>query len=128
LESNFSENFADVPGDKYYSEAIGIAKELGVISGVGNNSFEPMNEISRQDMFVILARALQKQGKLTISADLTALNSFADASEVADYAKESVNALISNGYVKGAGNNRINPTSQATRAEAAVLLYSFVQE
>lgn len=126
LKSETPESFADVSADAYYAQAIGIAKALGIVSGMGNDKFGPTIEISRQDMMVIVARALELKGDLKISGDVTALNSFKDASEVAGYAKARLNALIDGGYVKGAGNNRIDPTAKATRAQVAVLLYNLL--
>lgn len=127
LESDSTENFDDVPQDAYYAKAVAIAKDLGIVAGGGNNLFVPLAELSRQDMMVIVARALVKQGKLTISTDLTAMNAFDDASSVADYAKVYVNALIEAGYIVGS-NNKIHPTATVTRAEVAVLLYNLLNK
>lgn len=126
LESDSTENFDDVPQGTYYTEAVAIAKSLGIVAGGGNNLFAPLAELSRQDMMVIVARALVKQGKLTIPTDLTAMSTFDDASDVADYAKPYVNALIEAGYIVGS-NNKIHPTAIVTRAEAAVILYNLIK-
>jgi len=37
LEAEFTENFDDVSADKYYYEAVGIARSFGIVTGVGNN-------------------------------------------------------------------------------------------
>ena len=55
-------SFADVPSSAYYAEAVGIAKSLGIVNGVTENSFAPESEISREDMMVIMARALEQAG------------------------------------------------------------------
>lgn len=44
-----------------------------------------------------------------------------DFSEVADYAKEAVSALVSNGIINGK-NGKIDPKANTTRAEVAVML------
>ena len=42
--------FADVPTNKWYTGAVAWAADLGVVNGVGNNNFAPMNNVTRQDL------------------------------------------------------------------------------
>jgi len=60
LTVSFEGNFEDVKPGAYYYEAIGVAKKLGIATGSGNNQFKPQESISRQDMMVLTARALEK--------------------------------------------------------------------
>ncbi|MNV42830.1 Endo-1,4-beta-xylanase A precursor [compost metagenome] len=122
LEAEAGSNFADVSQGAYYSEAVSIAKKLGIINGVDGNNFNPKGDISRQDMMVIAARALKAVNKLTSSGSAEDLSVYADASKVAAYAKDSVAALVNGGIIQGDGQS-INPTGTATRAEAAVIIY-----
>ena len=119
-----ADNFADVPADSYYYNAVGIAKQLGITSGAGNNQFLPETNITRQDMFVLAYNLLKNQGVMTAEADLSKLDGFADAADVADYAKTAVAALLENGFINGDNANRINPENNATRAESAVFLFN----
>ncbi len=57
------ENFADA-GNTYYTPYLAAAKKLGLVAGVGDNRYLPQESISRQDMFVILHRILDKLGEL----------------------------------------------------------------
>ena len=59
--ATFSENFADVYPDKYYYNEIGMAKALGIASGVGNNCFDPDAKIKRQDMATLAYRVLTEE-------------------------------------------------------------------
>jgi hypothetical protein len=59
LNTEFEGNFSDVPQDSYYFNSIGIAKALCITTGTGNDKFEPQNHISRQDMMVLVYRALK---------------------------------------------------------------------
>ena len=52
----------------------------------------------------------------------TSTSSFKDYSSVASYAKTAISDLIGHGIVIG-NNNKINPTSNITRAEMAVILH-----
>lgn len=122
LRAEVTDNFIDVNKNDYYYEAVGIAKALGIANGVGGGRFEPKTPITRQDVMVMVDRAL-KVAKIHLD-DVTdsTLFSFDDADEVADYAKTSVEKLIKSGIIKGS-NNMINPRGNTSRAEAAVVLY-----
>ncbi len=118
LESENTENFADVSASDYFASELAIARNNGIISGIGDNKFAPRNSITRQDMMVIVYRALQK---LNVGFGIYDEPQYSDYSIVADYAKEAAGALISAGLVNGK-SGRIAPTDYTTRAEVAVLL------
>jgi uncharacterized protein YjdB len=120
-----TDNFDDVDESKYYYDALSAAKAGGIIAGVGNNRFEPDKEISRQDIIVIISRALDKLGIKLEEADISVLDGFTDSANVSDYAKEHFARLIKNGIIKGAGV-RIEPLAKATRAEVAVMLMRII--
>jgi len=126
LKADFAENFSDVkPGDYYY-QAIGIAKKLGVATGVGNNMFNPREKISRQDMMCLIDRALNLIGKGVERGSLEDLKKFSDWNSVSSYAVESVASLVKNKIVAGDGV-RVKPRDNTSRAETAVLLYRIYQ-
>lgn len=122
LKADVNDNFDDVSADSYYYEGVGIAKALGLTDGVGGNKFMPEESISRQDMFVMAYRILQMQGVELAASDESAISAFDDYSEIADYAREGLAALVKNELVKGA-DNRINSLGNATRAETAVFVF-----
>lgn len=41
LSASVKANFADVSTSDYYYEAVGIAKAVGITTGIGNNRFNP---------------------------------------------------------------------------------------
>lgn len=122
LEADFDGNFEDVGSDAYYYDALGVAKKLGIAKGVGGNKFNPAAEITRQDMMALTARLLKQAGELNGSGTAADLGQFADAAKVAEYAADSVAALVKEGIVQGDGN-AIRPKETATRAEVAVFIY-----
>lgn len=121
LNEVIDSNFSDVPSDAYYYQAVGIAKKLGIATGRGDNLFMPKEKISRQDMMVIISRALKVSGK-QLDESTSDLKGFKDSSEVADYAVNAAAKLIKEGIVMG-NNGNINPEGTATRAETAVIMY-----
>ena len=98
-----------------------LAKANGIVGGIGDNKFNPEGEITRQDMMLMLTRALEAQGKKLDAADESVLAKFADAAEISDYAKSAVASVVKAGIIAGS-NGRINPLARATRAEIAVML------
>lgn len=84
--------------------------------------FNPKENISRQDMMVLTARALEEFKGLKASSDNAILDKFSDKGDVAGYAVESLTTLVKEGLISGSGD-KLNPRAQTTRAEAAVFLY-----
>ena len=117
LESDNAENFADVADSDYFASELAIARNTGIVNGIGDNKYAPRNTITRQDMMVIVYRALTKLGVELEIADV----SYDDFAEVADYAEDAVKALIASGLVNGK-SGKIAPTDYTTRAEVAVLI------
>ena len=116
-----TEQFADVDANKYYAKELNLAKANGIVGGIGDNKFNPEGEITRQDMMLMLTRALEAQGKALEEADESVLAQFADAAEISDYARQAVASVVEAGIIAGS-NGRINPLENATRAEIAVML------
>ncbi len=114
--------FVDVyPTDHYYKE-VGIAKSLGITVGTGNNRFNPNSHITREEMMVMTARALNLIGKINMYADTSILSQFTDNTQIAGYARQSIAALVHAGIIKGSAG-KINPKGMFTREEAAAVLY-----
>lgn len=122
LTAKVDSNFNDVSTKDYYYEAVGIARKLGITSGVGVNRFNPKASITRQDMMVMVDNALKIAKKLSVTGDAGDLAGYSDASKIAAYAEASVANLVKDGIIQGSGG-RINPLGNATRAEAAVIMY-----
>lgn len=122
LTAKTDSNFSDVkPSDSFYKE-VGTAKRLGIVNGTGNNTFKPGALISRQEMFVMTARALKLTQKLAAGGTGTDLDSFKDKALVSSYAVNDVASLVKGGLIQGSAGV-INPRGNATRAEAASFLY-----
>lgn len=110
--------FSDVSADGWYEKFVNIAYAKGLINGVGENKFGTGENISRQDMAVIIYNAIKQKGYTPQNAKLA----FDDADMCGEYAKQAVAELSSMGIVTGVGDNKFNPLGTATRAEAAVIL------
>lgn len=116
-----SDNFSDVRADKYYYNAVGIAKEMGIASGSNDGTFSPENNITRQDMMILAKKAVEMQTGTSLTGDVSVLDQFADKDSISAYAVDSLAAMVEGGIVSGTGNN-IQPKDNTTRAQAAVII------
>jgi uncharacterized lipoprotein YddW (UPF0748 family) len=119
FEAEFTDNFSDVKPGSYYYDAIGIARELGIVKGDGDK-FSPDANITREDMMVIVMNALDKAGAMIEKADEKYLDNYSDTWKISSYAKIAVATLTKEGIVNGF-DGKIKPKSMATRAEIAVV-------
>ncbi len=113
--------FDDVPESSYYFTAIAQARTLGLVGGTGDNLFKPETPITRQEMFTLVMRALEKTGYLPTTDARSDLSVFSDYGQVAGYARDSIAAAVAQGLIVGA-QGRLNPLGNTTRAEAAVFI------
>jgi len=119
-EDNPAENFEDA-GNTYYTNYLAAAKKLGIASGVGDNSFAPEREVTRQEMITLLYRALDVLGDLPAATGKQTLSDFSDAGEISDYARTAVDAFVEIGAVTGSGG-KLNPEGNAPRAQMVQIL------
>lgn len=116
--------FSDVKPEQYFYDAIMNAQALGLANGSSDNKFNPKNLITRQDMAVLLDRALIIAGKPV--TDLASLSSFKDAGQISAYAKDSLAKLVGAGIMNGS-DGKLRPKDSLTRAEAAKVLYKLFE-
>ena len=121
-DADIADNFSDA-GDKYYTGYLGTAKRLGLAAGIGGGKYAPEAAISRQDMFVILHRMLEKLGELPAGTSGKSLGSFTDAGAIAGYANDAMRLFAETGIISGDGRS-LNPKALSTRAQAAQVLYN----
>lgn len=112
-------SFSDVGSDEWCHKYISTLSALGIINGVGDGSFGKNENISRQDMAVIIYKIARYMG-----ADLAEYTpEFADSEEISDYALGAVGSMIKMGIISGADGNMFMPNGTATREQAAKVIY-----
>ena len=125
-DQNPAENFAD-SGNTYYTNYLAAAKRLGISGGVGNNRFAPDNEISRQEMFVLLYNALKATSNVPKIMGTKTLAEFSDRGQVASWAKDAMTFFVQAGMISGT-DGRLSPTGTTSRAEMAQVLYNLLSK
>ena len=113
--SDNAENFSDVNANDYFAKELAIARNTGLVGGMGDNKFAPKAFIKRCDMMLMVYRVI---GDKLSKGDAP---KYSDFDDVPEYAKDAVSALIGEGLVNGKGD-KIAPNDNTTRAEVAVLL------
>lgn len=107
--------FTDVSEGDWYYESVMALLQHGVVAE--GETFEPESYITRQDAMTMIGRAFYVR-----SVDSTAVEGFADYSEISDYALDYVAGLVEQGLVGGYEDNTIRPLAQITRAESVKIL------
>ena len=113
--------FSDVSPQSWCEPYIASAVEAGIINGIDESNFGVGQLITREDMAVIIHRILENKGK-GITEDGVYIE-FNDEIKFADYARDAIIDLAKSNIVNGVGSNQFMPKSNATRAEAAKMLY-----
>ncbi|MCU6712082.1 S-layer homology domain-containing protein [Paenibacillus sp. J5C_2022] len=118
--------FSDVGSDDWFYGAVGAASRAGLVNGFSDGTFDPHAVITREQMAVMVARAMDIGG-VTMEEDGDSIHAFADASEIGDWSKAAVTKALSAGLLQGKTNGAFAPGEQATRVQAAVVLKRLLQ-
>jgi len=122
---NSSCDFIDVDKNSWYYPYVSSAYENKIVNGVSENKYGTGDAITRQDLAVMAYRTVVTLQRRIAMADTTF--KFKDDAAIAQYAKEAVYTLKTNGVINGVNKIDFAPTSFATRAEAAKILYLLMQ-
>ena len=108
-------DFADVPTDAYYYEAVKWAAKKGITGGIGNGLFGPNQPCTRAQIVTFLWRAAG-------SPEPKSMSSFSDVSTDSYYAK-AVAWAVENGITTGTGDDKFSPDATCTRAQSVTFLF-----
>ena len=117
--------FADVADGEYYAQPILWAQQNGIVYGMTETSFAPNAKLTREQIAAILYRYAQYKGIDTETEEFNLL--FDDASQISEYALESMNWACGAGLIRGRTETTLSPKGNATRAEIAAILHRFIQ-
>ena len=107
-------NYTDVPADKWYNNAVSTLSNMGVISGYADGTFKPDAPISRAEF-----------AKIAVSfsnvADLSYRGYFADVRE-SDWFSGFVAAAKDAGLIEGYNDGTFKPEKAITRTEVCTIV------
>ncbi len=117
--------FTDLEPGAWYEKAVNWAAAKGIVSGTSGTSFAPNLPVTREQMVAILYKyaGLYTQA----SPDLTVLNKYSDADQIAEYARGPLAWAVENGLISGTSPSTVSPQGTADRAQVSVILMRFIQ-
>jgi len=116
--------FDDVATNKWYAADVNTAVQYGLVQGIGSNKFNPDAFITREQMAVMIMKAVQLvQGDASAGANQSnPLSTFVDQNQLSGFAREAVQAVIDAGIMNGKSETMLAPKETASRSQAAVML------
>ncbi|MGQ5393389.1 InlB B-repeat-containing protein [Paenibacillus sp. M.A.Huq-84] len=128
---NGTASFSDMNSSDWYSGAIQTAYGYKLINGFEDGTFRPMEKINREQAMSIVAKAMTLTGlkaKLPSQEDGKQLVLFADANNIAEWARSSVADCLQAGLVSGRSSTQLASDAFITRAEVAVIIQKLLQK
>lgn len=126
-----SNAFTDVKNGMWYTDYIKTAYEHKIISGFSDNTFRPLDKITREQAMAMAARAMKVTG-LNVDMDNAEvqklLSAFGDWRESSEWVRESMAACIKTGIITGRSGSLTAPKIHINRAEAAVVIRRLLQK
>ena len=117
--------FGDITGDEWYGKAVLWAAENGIVTGYLSGNFGPTDNITREQMAVMMYRYAGYLKKDT--ANDGDYSSFADAASVSEFAADAMKWAVGKGIITGKSNGTlIDPQGNTARAEAAAIIQRFM--
>lgn len=116
--------FVDVPTDTWYTGSVTWASENGIVSGIGDNRFDPDGDITRQEMCVIMDRFIDYYGEKTNQVHETEGSAalFPDNSQISSWARTAVANCREYGLITGYDDGLFHPLDNSTRAQVATVI------
>lgn len=116
--------FPDVADGQFYTDPVMWAKSRGIISGYEDGRFGPADEITREQMAVMMYRYAVMRG-LNTSAEGD-MGGFPDAGQISPFAEKEMKWAVGTGLIRGDGGN-VNPQGIAERAQCATIIMRFME-
>lgn len=124
VDDSATGSFSDVDANAWYYKYVSSAFSAGIVNGISESEFGVGLNITRQEMATMTARALSVYKEASVVREDTV---FADGDSISDWAKDSVNLLYRSGIMSGTDGGNFQPASNATRAQAAVVIYNLIK-
>lgn len=114
--------FTDLGTDLELNKYINYLSSIGVIKGTSDTTFSPNDNVSREQMAVLMLRVEELKSSPTITNDIT---SFSDYSGISSWAVDGMRYANQIGIISGTGNNQISPANNTTIEQAALICYRY---
>ncbi|WP_419871177.1 immunoglobulin-like domain-containing protein [Candidatus Pristimantibacillus sp. PTI5] len=126
LDDQASSSFSDAKEGAWYYAAVASAEKLGIVKGKPDGSIGVNESITREDMAVMLSRAVDLAGINGGNAG-AAGQAFKDQAAISSYAVEAVGAMQEAGFINGFTDGSYQPKQHTTRAQAASVIFKLLK-
>lgn len=121
--------FADVAAADWYHDTVRLAAFYGLANGYPGGTFAPDAPINRQDLAVMVGRAMDMANKKAVlqpNEVQAALSRLADRDAIDGWASSAIARAVMTGVVTGYTDGSFQPSASANRAEAVVMIRRFL--
>ena len=119
--------FTDVSWDDPWSGAVNWAVGAGITNGVSPTRFDPYGDLTREQAFTFLYRAMDYLGVAPTYGEnhefYTQISEFHDYLQVSSWSADAIQLLLDIGIVQGTDNGYLMPKRDVNNAATATILY-----
>ncbi|MGN1003544.1 MAG: S-layer homology domain-containing protein [Oscillospiraceae bacterium] len=119
-----SAGFTDVADDAWYADPVNWAANMGIVTGMGNGTFAPTSNVTREQMAAMLYRFARDFLGMEVPATGD-LSGYSDRAKVSSWAEDAMSWAVGHGIMNGYENGTLSPGGTASRAEVAAMLRRF---
>jgi hypothetical protein len=121
--STSTSSFQDVSANYWGKSWIDASVKEGLVQGA-NGQFQPDAELSREQMFVMLTRAMhaEDQVKALKESEINSLLKATDKNQISSWARPYTALVLKLGLITGDASGAILPTQSSTRAQAVIVI------
>lgn len=101
-------------------ESVALTTKLGIYEGYDDGYYRPKRIISREELCTIIIRSMENSGNKVV------LN-YADRTSFPDWSTPFIGKATYHGIVNGYPDGEFKPRRDITRAEAAKMIYNYMQ-
>lgn len=118
----YQSRFKDVTAGDWHSGFVEAAFKAGLIEGYEDGTFRPEVTLDREQLAVLIARAIRFAEVGSLPSGQSSGITFSDQHAISAWASDDVAQLAGSGIVGGVNGESFEPKRQASRAQAAVIL------
>ncbi|MHB1368489.1 MAG: S-layer homology domain-containing protein [Eubacteriales bacterium] len=117
-------NYKDIVSfQHYFDNSVILLSSLGIMNGTSETTFSPEDNITREQLIVVIKRFLQLD-----AINLDTYMVYDNHSSISNWATEAVNACMNADVLVGLyDNENLEPQKPVTRAEVCKLIYNIMQ-
>ena len=122
-------SFSDIRDGSWYLAPAEWANSIGIANGVGDGIFGPKNNITRQELAVMLYKYAQYKGMdVTLNGSVD-MKAYPDNSAASSWATTALEWAVQNELISGVANGNetlLSPKGTATRAMVAQIMVKYL--